>query len=133
MKFISTLLVAASLSALSTAAFAQPSDGVSAQIDRQIVLGNVKASNDNLQQGVVEGVADGGGANPGTVYAKSQPWLDLSASYKYNDSLTFTFDATNLLDSYFQDSFGKGSLGAVYPRDTRRFDQTIELGLRYKL
>ena len=55
MKFISTLLVAASLSALSTAAFAQPSDGVSAQIDRQIVLGNVKASNDNLQQGVVEG------------------------------------------------------------------------------
>ena len=55
MKLISTLLVAASLSALSTAAFAQPSDGVSAQIDRQIVLGNVKASNDNLQQGVVEG------------------------------------------------------------------------------
>jgi TonB-dependent receptor len=87
----------------------------------------------NWRSGFSEGVADGGGTNPGTVYAKSQPWLDLSASYKWSDQLTFTFDATNLLNSYFQDSFGKGAEGAVYPRDTRRFDQTIELGLRYKL
>ena len=55
MKNLNVLLVAASLSVLSTAAFAQPSDGVSAQIDRQIVLGNVQASNDSLQLGVVEG------------------------------------------------------------------------------
>ena len=75
----------------------------------------------------------GGGQNPATIYAKSQPWLDLSASYKLSDRTTVTFDATNLLDSYFQDSFGKGALGAVYPRDTRRFDQTLELGVRYRL
>ena len=87
----------------------------------------------NWRAGFNEGAAPGGGQNPATIYAKSQPWLDLSASYKWSDNLTFTFDATNLLDSYFQDSFGKGAEGAVYPRDTRRFDQTIELGLRYKL
>ncbi|MDR3495376.1 MAG: hypothetical protein P4L82_12320 [Ancalomicrobiaceae bacterium] len=56
MKTLNILLVAASLSALSTAAFAQPSDSVSANIDRQIVLGNVTASNDNPSlNGVVEG------------------------------------------------------------------------------
>ena len=87
----------------------------------------------NWRAGFNEGPAPGGGQNPGTIYAKSQPWLDLSASYKYTDKLVFTLDATNLLDSTFQDSFGKGALGAVYPRDTRRFDQTISLGLRYRL
>jgi len=87
----------------------------------------------NWRSGFNEGAAPGGGQNPGTIYAKSQPWLDLSASYNVSDRLTFTFDATNLLDSYFQDSFGKGDLGVVYPRDTRRFDQTLELGLRYKI
>ncbi|MDR3373354.1 MAG: hypothetical protein P4L98_06450 [Ancalomicrobiaceae bacterium] len=40
---------------LSTSAFAQPSDQVSREIDLAIVNGNVKASNDNLPQGVVEG------------------------------------------------------------------------------
>lgn len=87
----------------------------------------------NWRSGFNEGPAPGGGQNPGTIYAKSQPWLDLSASYKYTDNLTFTLDATNLLNSDFQDSFGNGALGAVYPRDTRFFDQTISLGLRYKL
>jgi TonB-dependent receptor len=87
----------------------------------------------NWRAGFNEGPAPGGGQNPGTIYAKAQPWLDLSASYKFTDKLTFTLDATNLLDSYFQDSFGKGALGVVYPRDTRRFDQTISLGLRYRL
>ncbi|MDR3494050.1 MAG: hypothetical protein P4L82_05565 [Ancalomicrobiaceae bacterium] len=57
MKTLSILLVAASLSTLATAAFAQPSDSVEANIDRQIVLGNVKASNDSVtqSQGIVEG------------------------------------------------------------------------------
>ena len=87
----------------------------------------------NWRSGFSEGAAPGGGQNPSTIYAKSQPWLDLSASYRFNEKLTFTVDATNLLDSYFQDSFGKGALGAVYPRDTRRFDGTVSLGLRYKL
>ena len=87
----------------------------------------------NWRAGFDIGPADGGGHNPSEMFAKGQPWLDLSASYKMSEQLTLTFDATNLLDSYYQDSFGKGALGVVYPRDTRRFDQTIELGLRYKL
>ncbi|MDR3376852.1 MAG: hypothetical protein P4L98_24290 [Ancalomicrobiaceae bacterium] len=56
MKTLNILLVAASLSVLSTAAFAQPSDSVDIDVARQVALGNVKASNDGLAaQGVVEG------------------------------------------------------------------------------
>jgi TonB-dependent receptor len=87
----------------------------------------------NWRSGFQEGVTPGGGINPPLFYAKSQPWLDLSASYRATDNLTFTFDATNLLDSYFQDCFGTGTQCAVFPRDTRRFDQGISLGLRYRL
>ena len=67
---------------------------------------------------------------PPTIYAKAQPWLDLSTSYTILNRLTVTFDATNLLNSYYQDYFGNQS---VYPRDTRRFDQTYSLGVRYRL
>jgi iron complex outermembrane receptor protein len=74
--------------------------------------------------------APGGGQQPGTVYAKAQPWLDLSAGYKVTDQFTLTFDATNLLNSYYQDYFGTQS---IYPRDTRRFDQTFAVGFRFRL
>ena len=87
----------------------------------------------NWRSGFNEGVTPGGGIDPANFYAKSQPWLDLSASYKVNEKFTLTFDATNLLNSYFQDCFGKGAQCAVFPRDTRRFDQTIEFGLRYRM
>jgi iron complex outermembrane recepter protein len=53
----------------------------------------------NWRSGFNVGAADGGGQQPGTIYAKSQPWLDLSASYRVLDQLTVTFDATNLLNS----------------------------------
>ncbi len=69
-------------------------------------------------------------AGASTIYAKSQPWLDLSASYRIVDSLTLTFDATNLLNSYYQDYFGNQT---VFPRDTRRFDRQFSLGIRYRL
>jgi TonB-dependent receptor len=84
----------------------------------------------NWRGGFDVGPAPGGGQQPGTIFAKSQPWLDLSASYQYNDNLVLTLDATNLLNSYYQDYFGNPT---VYPRDTRRFDQTVALGFRYKL
>ena len=91
----------------------------------------------NWRSGFNEGVTpctyNVGCNTPSNFYGKSQPWLDLSASYKVNENFTLTFDATNLLDSYFQDCFGKGATCAAFPRDTRRFDQTIEVGLRYKL
>jgi iron complex outermembrane recepter protein len=84
----------------------------------------------NWRSGFDVGPAPGGGMQPSEIYSDSQPWLDLSAAYKVMDRLTITFDATNLLDSYYQDHFGNQ---AVYPRDTRRFDQTYSLGVRFKL
>jgi iron complex outermembrane receptor protein len=84
----------------------------------------------NWRAGFNVGAAPGGGQQPGTIFAKAQPWLDLSAGYKITDQFTVTFDATNLLNSYYQDYFGTQS---IYPRDTRRFDQTFALGFRFRL
>jgi iron complex outermembrane recepter protein len=84
----------------------------------------------NWRSGFDVGPAPGGGMQPSEIFANSQPWLDLSASYTILKQLTVTFDATNLLNSYYQDHFGNQ---AFYPRDTRRFDQTYSLGLRFKL
>jgi iron complex outermembrane recepter protein len=84
----------------------------------------------NWRAGFNVGAAPGGGQQPGTIYAKAQPWLDLSASYRVLDQLTVTFDATNLLNSYYQDYFGNQ---AFYPRDTRRFDRTYSIGFRFRL
>lgn len=83
----------------------------------------------NWRDGFNVGPAPPGGQQPQTIFSKSQPWLDFSGSYNVNDRLTFTFDATNLLDSYYQDYFGSQ---AAYPRDTRRFDRTFAIGLRFR-
>lgn len=83
----------------------------------------------NWRAGFTAASAPGGGQQPGTIYAKSQPWLDLSASYHVFGGLTLTVDATNLANSYYQDYFGTPN---AYPRDTRRFDQTYAIGLRYR-
>jgi iron complex outermembrane recepter protein len=84
----------------------------------------------NWRDGFDVGPAPGGGMQPQEIFSKSQPWLDLSASYKIVERVTLTFDATNLLNSYYQDYFGSQ---ADYPRDTRRFDRTYSLGVRFKL
>jgi TonB-dependent receptor len=84
----------------------------------------------NWRAGFDVGPAPGGGMQPTEIFSKSQPWLDLSASYKVIERLTLTFDATNLLNSYYQDYFGNQD---IYPRDTRRFDRTYSLGLRFRL
>lgn len=84
----------------------------------------------NWRSGFNVGAAPGGGQQPGTIYAKAQPWLDLSANYKVTEQLLVTFDATNLLNSYYQDYYGNQ---AFYPRDTRRFDRTFSLGFRFHL
>jgi iron complex outermembrane recepter protein len=84
----------------------------------------------NWREGFDVGPAPGGGQQPQEIFSKSQPWLDLSASYRVAERVTITFDATNLLNSYYQDYFGSQ---ADYPRDTRRFDQTYSLGVRFKL
>ena len=84
----------------------------------------------NWRDGFNVGPAPPGGQQPQTIFSKPQPWLDLSASYRYGDHITFTLDATNLLDSYYQDYFGDP---VAYPRDTRRFDQTIVFGVRFRM
>jgi len=84
----------------------------------------------NWRSGFDVGPAPGGGKQPGEIYAKSQPWLDLSFGYHVYDGLTVTFDAKNMLNSYYQDYFGSPY---AYPRDTRRFDQMYSVGFRYRL
>jgi len=83
----------------------------------------------NWRSGFNAGPAPGGGMQPATVFARAQPWLDLYASYQVSDQVTLTFDATNLLNSYYQSYFGSPQ----FPQDTRRFDQTIVFGIRYKM
>lgn len=63
------------------------------------------------------------------IIAKPVGTLDFSASYAINPHFTVTLDATNILKSEYQDYFFNESL---YPRDTRAYDRTIELGLRYR-
>ena len=82
----------------------------------------------NWRDGFDVGPAPGGGVQPGEIFAKAQPWLDLSASYQLDEHFTATLDATNLLNSDYQDYFGNPE----FPRDTRRFDQTVALGIRFR-
>ncbi|HWF97621.1 MAG TPA: TonB-dependent receptor [Steroidobacteraceae bacterium] len=84
----------------------------------------------NWRSGFDVGPAPGGGQQPGEIYSKAQPWLDLSFGYHVLGGLTVTFDAKNMLNSYYQDYFGSPY---DYPRDTRRFDQTYAIGFRYRL
>ncbi len=84
----------------------------------------------NWRSGFDVGPAPGGGAQPQTIFSKPQPWLDFSAGYRLDDQFTLTLDATNLLNSYYQDYFGNPT---VDPRDTRRFDRTVVLGVRYRM
>jgi iron complex outermembrane receptor protein len=63
------------------------------------------------------------------IVAKPLGTLDFSASYAINRNFTVTLDATNILKSEYQDYFFNESL---YPRDTRAYDRTIEVGLRYR-
>lgn len=56
--------------------------------------------------------------------------LDFSASYAVGEHLTITLDATNLLNQKFRDYFGSNA--QLTPRDSRLFDRTIELGMRFQ-
>ena len=53
--------------------------------------------------------------------------MDGSISFEVNDNFTVTFEGVNLLDTKFKDYFNDSYL---YPRDTRRYDRTYELGFR---
>ena len=64
------------------------------------------------------------------ITVKSTDRLDFSASYRFKKHITLTLDATNLLDSDYQDYYGTNA--SLYPRDTRLYDRTIEFGVRYR-
>jgi iron complex outermembrane recepter protein len=53
--------------------------------------------------------------------------MDGSISFDLNDNLTLSFEVVNILDTEFKDYFNDSYL---YPRDTRRYDRTYELGFR---
>jgi len=55
--------------------------------------------------------------------------LDFSASYAINQHFTVTLDATNILKNQYHDYFFDP---ALYPRDTRAYDRTVEVGVRYR-
>jgi iron complex outermembrane recepter protein len=63
------------------------------------------------------------------IIVKARDTLDFSASYAFTDHLRVTVDATNILKSEYQDYFYDASR---YPRDTRAYDRTISVGLRYR-
>ncbi len=65
-----------------------------------------------------------------TITVKPTERLDFSASYRFRNNFTLTFDATNLMDSVVQDYFGTNS--QLHPRDTRLYDRTYEFGVRYR-
>jgi TonB-dependent receptor len=66
----------------------------------------------------------------GKIVVKPVSFLDFSASYDLTKQVTFTVDATNILGERYHDSFG----GITYtPRDTRQYDRTIGVGVRFKL
>ena len=77
--------------------------------------------------------SDSTSVNPPAAYSKPYGELGMSVNYTMNEHLVFTFDANNLMDSNYQDHFGQGAYAAIYPRDTRHYDQNFTLGLRYKM
>ncbi len=69
------------------------------------------------------------GIQPTTVWVQSNDRLDFSLDYAITKKLTFTVDATNILGHYYHDDFGNLPM---FTRDTRSYDRTIGVGLRYR-
>jgi len=61
------------------------------------------------------------------IYVDDTAQMDGSLAYRFNPHFTFTFEVVNLLDTEFNDYFNDPNL---YPRDTRRYDRTYEVGFR---
>lgn len=70
------------------------------------------------------------GDQPSPVRVKPLGFLDFSASYDVTPNVTVTIDATNLLDTEYQDRFEDGE--ASIPRDTRQYDRTFGAGVRFR-
>ena len=64
------------------------------------------------------------------IRVKATSRMHFSTSYNFNKHVTVTLDATNLLNQKFQDYFGDSP--SLHPRDSRLYDRTIEVGVRYR-
>jgi iron complex outermembrane recepter protein len=69
------------------------------------------------------------GIQPTTVWVQSNDRLDFSMDFDITKNLALTFDATNILDHKYHDNFGDIS---IFTRDTRNYDRTYGVGLRYR-
>ncbi|MBB3060867.1 TonB-dependent receptor [Microbulbifer rhizosphaerae] len=67
-------------------------------------------------------------ANPVGVYNGEETSLDFQASYSPMENLTFTFDATNLLDDYYQSYY---EYPDIYNFGSSIYSRTFALGARY--
>ena len=65
-----------------------------------------------------------------TITVKARGQLDFSASYELSKGLSISLDATNLLNNKYHDYFGSDP--SATPRDTRWYDTTYTLGVRYR-
>lgn len=65
-----------------------------------------------------------------TISVKATERMDFSASYNFGRNFTVTLDATNLLKQRYKDYFGTDA--SLYPRDSRLYDRTLEVGVRYR-
>ena len=67
------------------------------------------------------------------LYVNATKQLDGQVSYKINDRWTVSLEGVNLLDTEFKDFFvdpNNVQLTGNFPRDTRRYDRAIILGVR---
>jgi iron complex outermembrane receptor protein len=69
------------------------------------------------------------GIQPTTVWVQPMDRLDFSLDYNVTKNLALTFDATNILDHKYHDNFGDLPM---FTRDTRNYDRTYGVGLRYR-
>jgi len=68
------------------------------------------------------------GIQPTTVWVQPLDRLDFSGSYQLTKNLALTIDATNILGHYYHDDFGNLPM---FTRDTRNYDKTYGVGIRY--
>jgi len=75
-----------------------------------------------------------GGVQPQFEYASPRENLDFSFNYAINDKLTVTLDGTNIINSFYKDHAGRGSVNALlFNTNIEEFDKTFSVGIRYRM
>ena len=73
------------------------------------------------------------GVQPPQQWGAPRGNLDASFNYRWNDQLTFTFDATNLNNGLYRAYDGNGTIGPKYYNNAyQRFDATYSVGVRFR-